>query len=61
MQALVDKQKGGFKLEPWDWQFYAEQVRKAQYALDESQIKPYFELDRVLRTACSSPRTSSTG
>jgi peptidyl-dipeptidase Dcp len=49
MQALIDAQKGGFKLEPWDWQYYAEQVRKAEYALDESQIKPYFELDRVLR------------
>ncbi|MBW7935249.1 MAG: dipeptidyl carboxypeptidase II, partial [Gemmatimonadaceae bacterium] len=49
MQALVDKQGGGFKLEPWDWQYYAEQVRVAQYALDEEQIKPYFELDRVLR------------
>ncbi|HVV95940.1 MAG TPA: peptidyl-dipeptidase Dcp [Rhodanobacteraceae bacterium] len=49
MQALVDKQKGGFKIAPWDWQFYAEQVRKAQYDLDESQIKPYFELDNVLK------------
>jgi len=49
MQALIDKQKGGFTLAPWDWQYYAEQVRKAQYNLDESQIKPYFELDRVLR------------
>jgi peptidyl-dipeptidase Dcp len=35
-------------LEPWDWQFFAEKVRKAQFALDESQLKPYFELDRVL-------------
>ncbi|HKE49853.1 MAG TPA: peptidyl-dipeptidase Dcp [Rhodanobacteraceae bacterium] len=49
MQALVDKQKGGFKIAPWDWQFYAEQVRKAQFDLDESQIKPYFELDNVLK------------
>ena len=48
MQQLVDKQKGGFKLAPWDWQFYAEQVRKEQYSLDESKVKPYFELDRVL-------------
>lgn len=48
MQALVDKQKGGFTLAPWDWQFYAEQVRKAEYDLDEAQVKPYFELDRVL-------------
>ncbi|MCE9574153.1 MAG: M3 family metallopeptidase [Deltaproteobacteria bacterium] len=49
MQALIDKQKGGFKLAAWDWQYYAEQVRKAEYDLDESQIKPYFELDRVLQ------------
>jgi len=49
MQKLIDSQKGGFKLAPWDWQYYAEQVRKAQYALDESQIKPYFEIDNVLR------------
>jgi peptidyl-dipeptidase Dcp len=49
MQALVDKEKGNFKIAPWDWQFYAEQVRKAQYDLDESQIKPYFELDNVLK------------
>jgi peptidyl-dipeptidase Dcp len=52
MQRLIDRQRGrnpGFQLQPWDWQFYAEQVRAAQYALDEEQIKPYFELDRVLR------------
>ena len=49
MQALIDAQHGGFTLAPWDWQYYAEQVRTAQYALDEEQIKPYFELDRVLR------------
>ena len=48
MQALIDKQKGGFKLAPWDWQFYAEQVRKAEYDLDEAQIKPYLEINRVL-------------
>ena len=49
MQALIDKQGGGFKLEPWDWKYYAEQVRKAQYDLDEDQLKPYFELNRVLQ------------
>jgi len=48
MQALIDRQHGGFQLAPWDWQFYAEQVRKADFDLEESQIKPYFELDRVL-------------
>jgi peptidyl-dipeptidase Dcp len=48
MQALIDAEHGGFTLAPWDWQYYAEKVRKAEYDLDESQIKPYFELDRVL-------------
>ena len=49
MQRVVDAQNGGFTLAPWDWQYYAEQVRVAQYALDEEQIKPYFELGRVLQ------------
>lgn len=49
MQKVIDAQKGGFKLAASDWDFYAEQVRKAQYDLDESQIKPYFEMDNVLQ------------
>ena len=49
IQAVIDQQHGGFKLAPWDWNFYAEQVRKAKYDLDENQIKPYFELDNVLQ------------
>jgi peptidyl-dipeptidase Dcp len=48
IQAEIDEQKGGFKLQPWDWNYYAEQVRKKKYDLDESQIKPYFELNKVL-------------
>ncbi|WP_067649046.1 peptidyl-dipeptidase Dcp [Dokdonella koreensis] len=48
MQQLIDAQKGGFKLAAWDWDLYAEQVRKAEFDLDESQVRPYFELDRVL-------------
>lgn len=48
IQALIDQQQGGFALEPWDWLFYAEQVRRAKYDLDESQIKPYFEVTSVL-------------
>ncbi|CEE90731.1 dipeptidyl carboxypeptidase II [Xenorhabdus nematophila str. Anatoliense] len=48
IQAVIDQQQGNFKLEAWDWPFYAEQVRKAKYDLDESQIKPYFELNNVL-------------
>jgi peptidyl-dipeptidase Dcp len=49
MQKLIDAKGGGFKLQPWDWQYYSEQVRKAKYDLDESQIMPYFELNSVLQ------------
>ncbi len=48
IQDLIDQQKGGFKVEPWDWNFYAEQVRKAKYDLDDNEIKPYFEITTVL-------------
>lgn len=48
IQAVIDQQQGGFTLAPWDWLFYAEQVRRAKYDLDEAQIKPYFELNNVL-------------
>ena len=48
IQAVIDQQGGGFKLEPWDWNYYAEQVRKARYDLDDAETKPYFELDNVL-------------
>jgi peptidyl-dipeptidase Dcp len=48
IQALIDSQHGGFTLQPWDWEFYHEKLRKAKYDLDESQEKPYFELDNVL-------------
>jgi peptidyl-dipeptidase Dcp len=49
IQAVIDTQKGGFQLQPWDWEFYAEQVRKARYNLDDEQVKPYFELYNVLQ------------
>jgi peptidyl-dipeptidase Dcp len=48
IQTVINAQKEQFKLEPWDWDFYSEQVRKAKYDLDESQIKPYFEISTVL-------------
>ncbi|RKQ38576.1 peptidyl-dipeptidase Dcp [Enterobacter sp. R1(2018)] len=48
IQQVIDEQQGGFKAEAWDWAFYAEQVRRAKYDLDEAQIKPYFELNSVL-------------
>ncbi len=49
MQAVIDREKGGFKLTAADWDLYSEKVRKARYAFDESQLKPYFELNRVLQ------------
>ena len=49
LQAAIDAEKGGFKLEPWDWAYYAEKVRKAVFEMDESQVKPYFELNNVLQ------------
>lgn len=49
IQALIDKQKGGFKLQPYDWNFYSEQVRKQKFNLDDNEVKPYFELNKVLQ------------
>ena len=54
MQKIIDQQAKAagnepFQLQPWDWAFYSEQVRKAQYAFDESQVRPYFELNHVLK------------
>ncbi len=48
IQALIDKQGGNFKLQPWDWEFYAQQVRKAKYDFDENQVKQYLVLNNVL-------------
>jgi len=48
IQDVIDAQKGGFTLQPWDWDFYSEQVRKAKYDLNEAEVKPYFELNNVL-------------
>ena len=48
IQAVIDQQKGGFKVQPYDWEFYSEQVRKAKYDLNEEEIKQYFELNNVL-------------
>ena len=57
MQAVMNEDiKAGLlpassKIEPWDWWYYAEKVRKAKYDLDEEQTKPYFKLDNVVRGA----------
>ncbi|WP_374349880.1 M3 family metallopeptidase [Chitinimonas sp.] len=49
IQAEIDKAKGGFTLAPWDWGYYTEKVRKARFDYSDTQLKPYFELDRVLK------------
>ena len=47
MQALADKEGAGIKIEPWDYRFYAEKVRKAKYDIDETAIKPYMQLEKL--------------
>ncbi|WP_068926531.1 M3 family metallopeptidase [Planobispora rosea] len=48
-EAEALSEQAGFAIEPWDWSFYAEKVRKARYDFDSSELHPYFELDRVLK------------
>lgn len=47
-QAIVDQEHGGFQIAAWDWPYYSEKVRKARYAFDESEVKPYYELNHVI-------------
>jgi peptidyl-dipeptidase Dcp len=47
LQALIDRQGGGFKLASWDWWFYTEKLRQEKYALDDAALRPYFKLDNV--------------
>ena len=47
MQAMSDAEGNTFKLESWDWWYYAEKLRKAKYDLDENELKPYFSLENV--------------
>lgn len=49
LQAMIDKEKGGFQLAAWDWSYYAEKVRTEKFSFDEGQLRPYFELDNVLK------------
>src|SRR5262249_46333770 len=48
MQKIVDQDKGGFQIASWDWDFYSEKVRKDKYNFDESELRPYYELNHVL-------------
>jgi peptidyl-dipeptidase Dcp len=56
LQAVVRDEGGNFALAPWDWRFYAEKVRQARYDLQESEIKPYFQLERMIEAAFDTAR-----
>lgn len=47
MQAVADKEGGKLTIEPWDYRFYAEKVRKAKYDLDQNEVKPYLQLEKL--------------
>lgn len=47
MQKIVDTEGGKFKIEPWDYRYYAEKVRKAKYDLDQNEVKPYLQLENL--------------
>ena len=51
LQKLLDEDMPGEKLQPWDWWYYAEKLRKQKYDIDEEELKPYFELSNVRRGA----------
>ena len=48
---MIAEEGGNFALAPWDWRYYAEKLRKARYDLDEAEIKPYFQLDKMIEAA----------
>lgn len=47
LQKLIDRENGGFQLQAWDWDFYTEKLRQEKYALNEDEIKPYFQMENV--------------
>jgi len=47
MQAVADKEKAGVRIEPWDYRYYSEKVRKAKYDLDQNEVKPYLQLEKL--------------
>jgi peptidyl-dipeptidase Dcp len=51
MQAMINKEGGTFRLESWDWWYYAEKVRKERFDLDENELRPYFQVDNVRKGA----------
>jgi peptidyl-dipeptidase Dcp len=51
LQEMINKEGGTFKLQPWDWWYYAEKIRKAKYDLDENELRPYFLMKNVRKGA----------
>jgi peptidyl-dipeptidase Dcp len=51
LQKVITEEGGNFAVAPWDWRYYAEKLRKAKYDLDEAEIKPYFQLDKMVEAA----------
>ena len=49
LEAVAREQGGAAKIEPWDWRFYAERLRRSRYALDDAEIKPYLSLENMLQ------------
>ena len=53
---MIAEDGGNFALAAWDWRYYAEKLRKARYDLDEAEIKPYFQLDKMIAAAFETAR-----
>lgn len=51
LQAMIRSEGANFELAPWDWRYYSEKLRKAEHDLDETEIKPYFQLDQIIAAA----------
>lgn len=56
LQALIAQEGGNFALAPHDWRYYAEKLRKAKFDLNEAEIKPYFQLDKMIEAAFETAR-----
>ncbi len=56
LQKVIAEEGGNFALAPWDWRYYAEKLRKAKFDLDEAEIKPYFQLDKMVEAAFETAR-----
>jgi peptidyl-dipeptidase Dcp len=56
LQDMIAQEGGNFALAPWDWRYYAEKLRKAKFDLDEAELKPYLQLDKMIEAAFETAR-----